>query len=83
MDYKAKEGVITGKLSTATPAAIGQAYRIHLANTSRTEIKGRTYLTADKGPFRARVHRIGKAGMPNAAHCRDAWKWRGGQECRQ
>lgn len=83
-DRRAKDTVMRGQWmwepSLATPAGIRQAYpllyRAAHPKWDRNELRGLTYLHADKGPQRAWQHQIGRAEDPfcgygeiqNAAH---------------
>ena len=65
----------------ATPAGIRHAYHISRSTMKvkqwdRVALKGRTYIYTEKGPFKQRFHKIGRADPPickcgqvqNAAH---------------
>ena len=84
VDKRAKEWVMKGQWesepSIATPAGIRQAYPLFRREPdmkwNRPELKGLSYLHTDRGPMKACLHKIGRAGDPfcvcgqtqNAAH---------------
>ena len=97
-DLRAKkgvwEGMRRGEKAVATAAGIRHEFRVtwksaQVQNWDREALKGRTYIQTDRGPFRAWLHKIGRAddtmcpcgrAVQNAAHIMNCELVQGGEK---